>query len=129
MLDFKVRAIPKPEIQVTSGGKLLNERQGIPAPGPRKIEIRAVSDEGFKNFLPKDARYRVAEWEVTLARGSRPIKTKRVSKQEVSLSDFAALAKSGDRIVIEVKRVERLNFKDMIEVVNVGTFVHNIPIT
>lgn len=127
-LEFKVRTIPKPTIQVTSSGKPLNERQGIPSPGPRRIEIRAIPDESFKNFLPKDARYRVAQWEVTLARGSRPIKSRKVHSQEVSLSDFAALAQSGDRVVIEVKKVERLNFKDEIETVNVGTVVHNIPI-
>lgn len=127
-ITFKVRTIPRPDIQITSGGKLINERQGVPAPGPRKLEIRALADESFKVFLPKDARYRVAEWEVTLARGSRPIQTKKVTSQEVSLSDFASLAQAGDRIVIEVKKVERLNYKDEIETVNVGTVVHNIPI-
>jgi gliding motility-associated protein GldM len=127
-ITFKVRTIPKPSIQITSGGQVINERQGVPVPGPRKLEIRAIPDESFKSFLPKDARYRVAEWEVTLARGSRPIQVKKVTSQEVSLSDFAALAQPGDRIVIEVKKVERLNYKDQVETVNVGTVVHNIPI-
>jgi gliding motility-associated protein GldM len=128
-LTFKVRTIPKPEIQITVGGKPVDERQGVPAPGPRKLEIKAIPDEGFKTFLPKDARYRVAQWEVTLARGSRPVKTKKVDTPEVSLSDFAALAQPGDRIVIEVKKVERLNFKEEIEIVNLGTIVRTIPIT
>lgn len=128
-LTFKVRTIPKPSIQVTSGGKPLDERQGIPSPGPRKIEVRAIPDESFKTFLPKDARYRVAQWEVTLARGSRPIKTKKVNSQDVRLNDFATLAQSGDRIVIEVKKVERLNFREEIETVTIGTVIHNIPIT
>ena len=127
-ITFKVRTIPKPDVVITSGGKLLNERQGMPAPGPRKLEIKATADESFKGFLPKDARYRVAEWEVTLARGSRPIQTKKVTSQEVSLSDFAPLAQAGDRIVIEVKKVERLNYKDEIETVNIGSLVRNIPI-
>eukprot|EP01132_Coremiostelium_polycephalum_P000275 gene275-360_t len=120
-ITFKVRTIPKPTIQITSGGKPLNERQGMPAPGPRRLEIKALADEGFKVFLPKDARYRVAEWEVTLARGSRPIQTKKITSQEVNLSDFAAAAQPGDRIVIEVKKVERLNYKEEIETVNLGT--------
>ncbi|OJW72215.1 MAG: gliding motility protein GldM [Candidatus Amoebophilus sp. 36-38] len=128
IITFKVRTIPRPEIQLTAGGKLINERQGVPAPGPRKLEIRAIPDESFKSFLPKDARYRVAEWEVTLARGSRPIQIKKVTAQEISLTDFASLAQAGDRIVVEIKKVERLNYKDEIETVNVGTVVHNIPI-
>ncbi|MEO1219238.1 MAG: GldM family protein, partial [Bacteroidota bacterium] len=87
-------------------------------------------DESFKNFLPKDARYRVAQWEITLARGSRPLKNKKIyGQEEVSLSEFTPLVQPGDRIVVEVKKVERLNFKNEIETVNVGTIVHNIPIT
>lgn len=128
-ISFKVRTIPRPEIQITSGGKPINERQGVVAPGPRKIEVKVVPDESFLSFLPKDARYRVAEWEVTLARGSRPIQTKKINnQQEATLNDFAALAQSGDRIVIEIKKVERLNYKNEIETVNLGTVVHNIPI-
>jgi hypothetical protein len=62
-------------------------------------------------------------------RGSRPLQIKKITTQEVNLVDFAALAQAGDRIVIEVKKVERLNYKEEIETVNVGTIVHNIPIT
>ena len=36
--------------------------------------------------LPKDARYKVAQWEVSLARGSRVLKTKSVNSQDVSLN-------------------------------------------
>jgi gliding motility-associated protein GldM len=128
-LNLKVRTIPKPDIQITAGAKPIDLKQGIPVPGPRKLEIKAISDESFKNFLPKDARYRVAQWEVTLARGTRSVKSKKVDTQEISLSDFAGLSQPGDRIIIEVKKVERLNFKDEIETVNVGTVVRTIPIT
>jgi len=126
---FKVRKIPKPEIRITSKGKTLNERQGMPVPGPRSLEVRAIADESFRAFLPKDARYRVSEWEVSLARGSRAVKTKRVTSQDISLNDFVSLAKSGDRLVIEIKKVERLNFKGEIETVKVGAIVHTIPLT
>ncbi len=126
---FKVRRIPKPEIFITSKGKVLNEKQGIPVPGPRSLEVRAIADESFRTFLPKDARYRVAQWEVSLARGSRALKTQSVNSQDVSLHDFVALAKPGDRLVIEIKKVERLNFKGEIEAVKIGTIIHTIPLT
>ena len=126
---FKVRTIPKPEIRITSKGKALNEKQGMPTPGPRSLEVRAIPDESFQAFLPKDARYRVAQWEVSLARGSRAIKTKRVSSQTVSLNDLASLAKAGDRLVIEIKKVERLNFRGEVEPVKVGVVVRTIPLT
>ncbi len=126
---FKVRTIPKPTIRVTSRNNEVNEKKGVPAPGPRFLELKAIADQSFQEFLPKDARYRVAQWEVTLARGSRPLKVKNVSASEVSLSDFAALAKPGDRIVIEIEKVERMNFKSEIEIVDLGTVIHNIPLT
>ena len=125
---FKVRKIPKPDISITSKGKPVNEKKGMLAPGPRKLEARVIADESFKTFLPKDARYRVAQWEVSLARGSRALKIKKVNGQTVSLSEFAALAKAGDRLVIEIKKVERLNFKGAVETVKVGTIVRTIPL-
>mmetsp|Transcript_10277 Transcript_10277/g.23737 ORF Transcript_10277/g.23737 Transcript_10277/m.23737 type:complete len:528 (+) Transcript_10277:2200-3783(+) len=126
---FRVRKIPKPEICITSQGRTVNERQGMPVPGPRSLEARVVADESFKTFLPNDARYRVAAWEISLARGSRAIKTKRVNRQDVRLNDFASLARAGDRLVIEIKKVERLNFRGAVEAVRVGTIVHTIPLT
>jgi len=99
----RVAEPPRLDIHVTVGGKPVNEWQGIPAPGPRRVEVIIIPDEGFKTFLPKDARYRVSEWEVTLARGSRPVKTKKVNASKATLSDFTFLAQPGDRIVIEVK--------------------------
>jgi|688.fasta_scaffold28450_3 gliding motility-associated protein GldM len=125
---FKVRKMPMPTIRITSKGKALNDKLGMPAPGPRSLEVRAIADESFAAFLPKDARYRVAQWEVSLARGSRALKTKQVNSQDVDLNDFAALAKSGDRLVIEIKKVERLNFKGEIETVKIGTIIHTISL-
>ncbi|MCG8340655.1 MAG: gliding motility protein GldM [Cytophagales bacterium] len=126
---FKVRTLPKPEIRVTSRGKEVNEKKGIPAPGPTTLELRAIADKSLREFLPKDARYRVAKWEVTLARGSRPLKAKRVDAAEVNLNDFIPLAREGDRLVIEVEKVERLNFRNEIETVEMGTIIHTIPLT
>lgn len=127
---FRVRAIPRPDVVITSRGKTVDEKRGMPAPGPRRLEARVLADESFKTFLPKDARYRVAQWEISLARGSRALKTKKVkNSQEVSLSDFAAIAKAGDRIVIEIKTIERLNFKGKIETVKTGSMIHTISLT
>lgn len=115
---FSVRTIPKPDIRITSGGVAIDEKNGMAAPGPRILEVKVVPDESFKNFLPKDARYRVVEWEIILARGSRAVSTKTVKDQEkANLTEFADVARSGDRIVIEIKKVVRTNFKEEDEVV------------
>lgn len=118
---FKVRGIPRPEIKYFGlGGKELNAKVGENG-CPRQVTVKAIPDESFRQFLPKDARYRVTEWEITLVRGPRPVlQPKSVKTSEtVDLSDFAAQAKSGDRLVIEIKKVERMNFRDQREVVNI----------
>jgi len=126
---FNVRSIPKPEIKLTSNRKSINTKEGFPFPGPRSLELSAIPDESFKNFLPKDARYRVAKWEVILARGSRAIDKKKINGPVANLRSFAALAKPGDRIVVEVQKVERKNFKNEIENVKFGTAIYNIILT
>lgn len=125
---FKVRMLPRPEIHIMSRGKKINEKQGVAAPGPITLALKAIADKSLQEFLPKDARYRVAKWEVTLARGSRPIRVKQVRASEVNLNDFTQLARAGDRLIIEVKAVERLNFKNEIETIDMGTIIHNIPL-
>jgi gliding motility-associated protein GldM len=126
--DFKVRLIPKPEIQAISGGKPVDEKQGMAAPGPRSITMRAVPDESFKAFLPRDARYKVTEWDCILVRGKRPVSTQRVTSETANLAAFAAQAQPGDRILIEVKTVIRTNYLNKNETVNLGTQIKNIPL-
>jgi gliding motility-associated protein GldM len=126
---FNVRLIPKPEIQVSSNGKPVDEKQGMAAPGPRSLVCKAIPDDGFKTFLPKDARYRVSDWEVTLVRGKRPIGAPMKCTSEVAnLSTFASQALPGDRILVEVKNVTRTNFVNKTENVNLGIVIKNIPL-
>lgn len=126
--DFKVRLIPKPEIIALSGGKPLDVKVGVNAPGPRSVQMQAKSDESFKTFLPNDARYKITEWNAILVRGKRPVKTKNFSSETGDFNDFNSQGQPGDRIVIEVKSVKRMNFKGVIEDVNVGTPIINVPL-
>lgn len=126
--DFKVRLIPKPEMVALSNGKPVDEKQGMAAPGPRSIYMKAEPDESFKAFLPKDARYRVAEWEAILVRGKRPVSTQRFNSEMGNCAPFAAQAQPGDRILIEVKKVIRINFLNETENVSLGTIIKNIPL-
>ncbi|MBC7920022.1 MAG: gliding motility protein GldM, partial [Ferruginibacter sp.] len=124
---FKVRNIPKPTIEIYSGGRPIPEKQGMPAPGPRELTVKAIADESFKNFLPKDARYRVFTWEVTLARGSRPVAGPiSFSNEQISTASLIAQAKPGDRLVIEIKEVKRQNFKNDVETVKIPSVIKTI---
>ncbi len=107
---FKVRPVPKPAMKVFSNGRELDVKRGISAPYPNSIEIRLVPDEGFVNLLPKDARFKATSTTVYLVRGSRPVN--QVSGDDrIGISGLTGQARPGDRLVIEVKDVKRLNFR------------------
>ncbi len=127
---FRVKQIPKPELVLKSGGKEIDLKRGV-TNVPREITLDAVPDEDFAQFLPEDARYRVTKWEVTLARGQRPIEIKQVTGPRADLSSFVSKARPGtDRIVIEAKEVQRMNFKGEREDVKIGvnSSIKTVPI-
>jgi gliding motility-associated protein GldM len=125
---FNVRLVPKPDIIPTDGGRELDIKQGIKASQLGRIVMRAEADASFKEFLPKDARFRVTGYTVYLARGNRPVTNQKVSGPEVNIRQWANQAKAGDRIVIEVNEVKRMNFRDQVLDVPIGTKTFSIPI-
>ena len=125
---FGVRGIPLPTIVPKSGSRAIDLKTGVSAPGPRSITLDAVPDESFAQFLPKDARYRVTGYDVFLGRGSRPVQTLTANGPTVNLSPIAAKARAGDRIVIEVKQVQRMNFRGQTEPVRMPSTVFTIPL-
>ena len=125
---FKVRPIPRPDIKCFVGGKEANERQGTPGTAIRNLQMRAIADESFANFLPEDARYRVSSFEIILVRGRRPaLQPRTVNSQSADLSDMVNAFREGDRLNIEVKQVQRLNFRGQTEEVKVSR-IFNVPL-
>lgn len=125
---FGVRRVPKPEILPYSGSKELDQKTGVPATSLRSLSMKAIADESFAEFLPKDANFRVAEYNVYLARGNRPVDQQRVNGPDADLRSFAAKAKAGDRVVIEVTKVQRMNFRKEVVDVPMGTKTFTIPL-
>ena len=128
--DFPVRGIPIPSLKLYQGNGEINLKTGLVASTLSTLKVVVVPDESFRQFLPKDARYKVAEWEIYLARGTRAISQKRSTNTEVSISDFRGISKPGDRIVIEIKSVKRLNFQNKVEEVAIpaGQRIVNIAL-
>ncbi|MEL6536619.1 MAG: gliding motility protein GldM, partial [Bacteroidota bacterium] len=127
--EFDVRAVPRPEVQIQMGGRQLQAKQGIRTNQLRDISAVVIPDADFKRLLPNDARYKVAEWTVTLASGPRPKgEPLRFTSGEGSLSRLRQSARSGDRLVIEVKKVLRLNYQNRQEEVAVNVPPISIPI-
>lgn len=114
--NFTVKKVPKPNIQISSRGRKINLKTGVKAPGPTSLDLKAVAEANFASMLPKDARYRIVEFEIILARGSRSIKREVVKgKQSINLNQYRTQAKAGDRFVIEIKKVMRANYLNKTE--------------
>ncbi|WP_258099523.1 type IX secretion system motor protein PorM/GldM [Marinoscillum pacificum] len=123
---FKVRRIPAPTITPFSSQGPINLKDGIPAKTPR-ISLRALADESFQQFLPDDAKFRVAEATLTLVSGGIG-RASVTSGPDVNLGPIAAQARKGDNIVVEVKRVQRQNFRGDVEDFNNFNRIITIPL-
>ena len=123
-----VRKVPRPRLEYYINGQLADEKRGVGASMTRSIEIRAVADESFSSVAPDDANFRVSEALVYLARGSRPVGSPvPLSGPSASLARLAQQAQPGDRLLIEVKGVQRKNFQGKVSDTGV-TDVKNIPL-
>ncbi|MCF0050164.1 gliding motility protein GldM [Dyadobacter sp. LJ53] len=125
---FRVNRVPKPSIEVRVNGAPFDERKGAPAAGARSIQVIAVPDESFKNFSPEDARFRVSQVEISLARGNRRINGVTLNGGGGSISSLAQQAQPGDRYVISILKVERQNFKGAISEVEMGNQTRQVTL-
>ena len=126
---FRVKPVPKPSVDVFVRGKPVNQKSGEKISNVRSLQIKPIPEEGFATLLPKDARYKVTKWTITLARGPRPVGSPiTASGHEVNLSNLMRNAKPGDRLSIEVKTVKRRNFRDETENTSVTNKFFTIPL-
>ncbi|MCC9135851.1 gliding motility protein GldM [Pontibacter silvestris] len=125
---FNVRPIPKPEIVAFVNGKPVDAKRGVPAQSFRAVELRAIPDEGFSQALPNEARYRVTKWRAYLVRNNQPVDQAEFSTPTANLTNFAAKANKGDRVLMEVLDVKRLNYQGNAVDVNVGQPNFTVPL-
>jgi gliding motility-associated protein GldM len=111
---FKVRTVPRPEVRAYSGAKELDLKLGLTAPYPNKIDLRAIAEEGFANFLPKDAQFRVSSFDVMLVKGRRASAPVSSSGNSANIASLIQQAQPGDVLLIQIKGVQRMNFKGQI---------------
>ena len=109
--EFGVRDIPAPEIKVFTSQGEVNYKEGIDYNTP-ELFLRAVPDESFAQFLPDDAKFRIAEAEVTLVSGGLGRGSVRTG-EKVNLRGMNG--RKGAQIVIEIKKVQRQNFRKQVE--------------
>ena len=127
---FRVKLIPAPTIEVKVNGKKVDPLIGVEAFALRNVSVRAIAEKDFAAFLPDDATYKISKWKITLARGKNsPISPKQYVIENVNVgSDIGASAKQNDRLIVEILKVKRKNFRGDWEDVNIPKTVHIIPI-
>ncbi len=111
---FQVRRIPKPEVKAYDRGREIDLKRGVRT-APRVLQLRPIADESFQQFLPKDARFQVAQSEITLVRAGRAVTSVRGTRADVNIAQIAGQARAGDAIVIEIRKVQRANFRNEVE--------------
>ncbi len=123
---FSVKKPPLPKYTFKTRGKEIDMKNGIKASSFRSLDIAAVAEANFAAEVPKDARYRIKEVEIILARGTRPVKRETVKKQKINLAAYASQARPGDILVVEIKRVERTTYQKKKERVPVKNEIYRI---
>ncbi|MEO9872353.1 type IX secretion system motor protein PorM/GldM [Ekhidna sp.] len=109
--EFGVRGIPAPDIKVFTSAGEVNQKDGIPS-GTPELFLKAIPDESFAQFLPNDSKFRIAEAEITLVSGGLGRGSVRAS-ETVNLRGMRG--RKGDQLVIEIKKVQRQNFRKQVE--------------
>ena len=77
--------------------------------------VKAVADVAFRQTKRGESTYKIKKRKVTLIRGRNVIASQELNSQNSTLGMFAERARSGDRIVVDMKQK---NFVDIIEDVN-----------
>ena len=108
-------------------GRPVDLKKGITG-SPRSLQLKIEPDESFKQFLPKDAQYKIQSWDAILVRGKRPVTKRTFSGGSGTLNGFTA--RPGDRILVEVKNLVRRTYTGGSEQVKIpaSTSLINIPI-
>lgn len=123
--NHPVKLLPQPEIKLFIGSFSHNPREAYTKDLLSNITVKAISSQHINEVIPKDARYRVSEFEVALLRGVNTVVSDSLFTEGIAdLTEILKNAKSGDFLSIEVKKVERMNFTGKTEVI--GSAEHPI---
>lgn len=125
---YRVKLIPVPNVEVKVNNRKVDP-MGVDGLVLRNLSVKAIPDADFANSMPDDATYRIVEWKVTLARGrnaTAPPVT--YTTEGVNIGALAQNARTGDKLIIEIKKVKRKNFRGEWEESPVNGSVQIIPI-
>lgn len=116
---FSVKNIPKPRYVSRSGSAEINLKDGLRAAALASIRVTADPDPNFKEEVPQDATYRIRRVDVSLVRGTAPVAQQSFTNENVEIGAWRSQARPGDFILIDIRQVERRNYKGEAERISV----------
>jgi hypothetical protein len=124
---FKVIKLKIPELQVFINDTLYNYYKTIYANSINTIKIKANVDEWTRSLLPNETNYKVSEFKLTLARGKRAILQYSLINDSIDIKNNRG--QSGDRYILEIKKITRTNSFGEAEIISLenSVFFH-IPL-
>jgi len=116
-VDFSARQVPLPSFKLQINGADYDAKTGLGS-APSAVSLTLVVDADFRTGYPDDARFFVTKGEIQLARGRTAVRRIPINgrTRSVDLSAIRAIARSGDRIVVEIQEITRYNFENQPEV-------------
>ncbi len=111
--QFVVIDPPRPELSVTNAGRKINNGDNLPK-ARASLEFKVEPDQEFARRYPKDARYRVGKATVYLRKGltaSKKIGSFNLDGSKLVLTKALRSAKPGDRVLIELEGITRINHR------------------
>jgi gliding motility-associated protein GldM len=106
---------PKPDVTVLVNGRPVDPMQGMAASSARQVTVRVTPDPEFASRFKEDARYSATQGKVTLGRGRDKLGEMPITNGSANIASLMGRARPGDKLVIEVNEVIRLNYKNDIE--------------
>lgn len=113
--QFEARRVPNPSFDVRPDNQVYNASAGLDKM-PTSLQIVLAADPDFAERFKDDATFLVSKGEVILSRGkarkrSIPIATNGPTSR-VDLSSIRSLMQPGDRIVISIEEIVRINYAE-----------------
>lgn len=111
--EFEARNVPLPVLDVRVNGNPYNPNAGLDE-FPTTLDLRLNSDAGFAEKYPNDANFYVIKGEVILSRGATRKAVLPIDglTTDVDLSSMRSRMASGDKLVLSIEQIVRVNYAD-----------------
>lgn len=111
--EFEARNVPLPVLDVQVNGSVYNPNAGLDE-FPTNLDLRLNPDAGFAEKYPSDASFFVTKGQVILSRGATRKAVLNIDglTPTMDLSSIRARMASGDKLVVSIEEIVRVNYAE-----------------